>query len=189
MAVLSLNLIKHSGATPAIQFNGSFASLCFIRVQSQHSHLPRDFRALCASVGSQALWRWWFSSARSTWHLRTEPKLLVTGVLTMVLLGLTDQPTGLTSTPPRICGILSRGRWETPDPITQMSLRPLSKHSWASITPQQNHRLITFMPHPIDEKELFKIILGQVLRVHKITYLSEFWHFCIINPFYLSGCV
>ena len=45
----------------------------------------------------------------------TEPKLVVTGVLTMVLLG---QLTGLTWTPQRICVVLSRGRWETSDPTT-----------------------------------------------------------------------
>ena len=48
----------------------------------------------------------------------TEPKLLVTGVLTMVLLGLL---TGLTITPQRICVVLSRGRCEAPDPTTQTS--------------------------------------------------------------------
>ena len=166
MAVLTLTFRKHSGPTPAIQFNGSFAPQCFIKVQSQHSHLPREFRALCASVGWKALWRWGFSLVRSTWHLPTEPKLLVTCVLTMVLLGLTDQPTGLTSTPQRICVVLSRGRWETPDPTTQMSLRPLSKQSWASITPQQYHRLITFMPRPLMKKSVQKYSRQSIAYIH-----------------------
>ena len=48
------------------------------------------------------------SSFRSTWDLSTTPKLLVTCVLTVVLLGLPDQLTGLTSTPQRICVVLSR---------------------------------------------------------------------------------
>ena len=48
------------------------------------------------------------SSFRSTWDLSTTPKLLVTRVLTVVLLGLPDQLTGLTSTPQRICVVLSR---------------------------------------------------------------------------------
>ncbi len=38
---------------------------------------------------------------------------------------------------------LSRGKWETRDQKMQMSWRPLSKKSWASIPPQQCHKLIT----------------------------------------------
>ncbi len=45
--------------------------------------------------------------------------------------------------------VLSRGRWETPDPTMQMTWRPLSK-KWASIPPQQCHKLITSMPRRIE---------------------------------------
>ncbi len=41
--------------------------------------------------------------------------------------------------------VLSRGRWETPDPTMQMI-----KATWASITPEQCHRLIVSMPRHID---------------------------------------
>ncbi len=71
----------------------------------------------------------------------TLPKVPKAGSMTMVLLCLTDQQTRLTWTPQRIYGVLSRGRWETPDPTTQMTW-PLSKATWASITPEQCHRLI-----------------------------------------------
>ncbi len=52
---------------------------------------------------------------------------LKSGSMTMVLLCLIGQQTRLTWTPLRIYGVLSRGRWETPDPTMQMSWRPLSK--------------------------------------------------------------
>ena len=90
--MLTLNLIKQSAPSPAIQFNGIFAPLCFIRVQSQHSHLPGDFGALVLPYVDRVYGNDDFLFRK---HLapRTEPELLVTGVLTMVLLG---QLTGLT---------------------------------------------------------------------------------------------
>ncbi len=56
--------------------------------------------------------------------------------MTIVLLCLIGQQTRLTWTPQRIYGLLSRGRWETPDPTMQMTWRPLSKqpglhYTWA----------------------------------------------------------
>ncbi len=80
----------------------------------------------------------------------TLPEVPKAGSMTMVLLCLTDQQTRLTWTPQRIYGVLSRGRWETPDPTTQMTWRSLSKTTWASITPEQCHRLIASMPCCID---------------------------------------
>ncbi len=66
----------------------------------------------------------------------TLPKVPKAGSMTMVSLCLIDQQTHQTWTPQRIYGVLSRGRWETPDPIMQMSWRPLSKqpglhYTWA----------------------------------------------------------
>ncbi len=46
--------------------------------------------------------------------------------------------------------VLSRGRWETPDPTVQMTWRAI-KATWASITPEQYHRLIASMPCCIDQ--------------------------------------
>ena len=166
MAVLTQNSDKTQWCKTAIELYCWCWSTVLSEVQSQHCHQSKDFGALRACVGWQALWRWWFILARSTWHLPTEPKLPITGVLTMVLLGLTDQPTGLTSTPQRICVELSRGRWETPDPTTQMSLRQLSKQSWASITHQQYHRLITSLPRPFDEECCSKLFQTKYWVLH-----------------------
>ncbi len=79
----------------------------------------------------------------------TLPEVPKASSMTMVLLCLIGQQTRLTWTPQRIYGALSRGRWETPDPTTQMTW-PLSKTTWASITPEQCHRLIASMPRHID---------------------------------------
>ncbi len=67
-----------------------------------------------------------FISSR-TWHLPTLPKVPKAGSMTMVLLCSIGQQTRLTWTPKRIYGVLSRGRWETPDPTMQMTWRMLSK--------------------------------------------------------------
>ncbi len=68
------------------------------------------------------------SFSSRTWHLPTLPKVPKAGSMTMVLLCLIGQQTRLTWTPSRIYGVLSRGRWETPDPTMQMTWRPLSKN-------------------------------------------------------------
>ncbi len=57
----------------------------------------------------------------------TLPNVPKASSMTMALLCLIGQQTRLTWTPQRIYGVLSRGRWETPDPTTQMTWRPLSK--------------------------------------------------------------
>jgi len=67
------------------------------------------------------------SFSSRTWHLPTLPKVPKAGSMTMLLLCLIGQQTRLTWAPQRIYGVLSRGRWETPDPTMQMTWRPLSK--------------------------------------------------------------
>ncbi len=66
------------------------------------------------------------SFSSRTWHLPTLPKVPKAGSMTIVLLCFIGQQTHLTWTQ-RIYGVLSKGRWETPDPTMQMSFRPLSK--------------------------------------------------------------
>ena len=88
----------------------------------------------------------------------------------------------LTWTPQRIDVVLSRGRCETLDSSIQMSLRLLSKQTWASITAQQNHRLITSMPRLNDEMFCSKVSQTKYC-VHKLTYFSYGRHFCIIYLF------
>ncbi len=88
------------------------------------------------------------SFSSRTWHLPTLPKVPKAGLMTMVLLYLICQKTHLIWTSQRISGVLSRGRWETPDPTMQMTWRPLSKQpglhytgavpqtDWLRATPQ-----------------------------------------------------
>ncbi len=99
-------------------------STVFPEVHSQRSHLPGNFRALHASFCWQALWRCWFHFPAG---LGTCPHCQSAGSVTMVLLCLIGQQIRLTWTPLRIYGVLSRGRWETPDPTMQITWRPLSK--------------------------------------------------------------
>ncbi len=66
--------------------------------------LPSSFMEMLISFSSR------------TWHLPTLPKVPKAGSMTMVLLCLIGQQTRLTWTPSRIYEVLSRGRWETPDP-------------------------------------------------------------------------
>ncbi len=87
-------------------------------VHSQRSHLPGNFRALHASFCWQALWRCWF-------HF---PAGLGTCPHCQMYQKLVQWPWCYCAwTPQRIYGVLSRGRWETPDPTMQMTRRPLSK--------------------------------------------------------------
>ncbi len=111
-------------------------STVFSEVRSLRSHLLGNFRALHASFCWQALWRCWF-------HF---PAGLGTCPHCQRYLKLVQWPwcycTWLASKlvwpePHReSMGILSRGRWETPDPTMQKSWRPLSKqpglhYTWA----------------------------------------------------------
>ncbi len=73
----------------------------------------------------------------------TLPKVLKAGSMTMVL------QTRLTWTPENLW-VLSRGKWETPDPTMQMYLKATIKATWALITPEQCHRLIDSMTRCID---------------------------------------
>ncbi len=84
-----------------------------LKLESLHQESPRSdiFRKRATKLIS-------FSSR--TWHLPTLPKVPKAGSMTMVLLCLIGQQTQLTWTPSRIYGVLSRGKWETPDPTKQM---------------------------------------------------------------------
>ena len=60
MAVLTLNSDKTQGSKNTIELYCWWWCTLIYQVQSQHSHLPRCFRALCASVHWQALWKLWY---------------------------------------------------------------------------------------------------------------------------------
>ena len=55
-------------------------------------------------------------------------------------------------------------------------LKATIRVTWASITPQQYHRLITFMPRPIDEIINSKVSQTKY-QVHTLTYFSNGWHY------------
>ncbi len=101
-------------------------STVFSEVHSQRSHLPGNFRALHASFCWQALWRCWFhfpAGLGTCPHCQRYQKLVQwPWCYCAWLASKLAWPE-----PHRIYGVLSRGRWETPDPTMQMSWRPLSK--------------------------------------------------------------
>ena len=68
-------------------------------------------------------------------------------------------------------------------PTNAKELKAAIEASWSSITPQQCHRLIASMPRHIDAGIHAK---GASTKywVHKWTYFSKVWHFCIINTFF-----
>lgn len=76
---------------------------------------------------------------RGTWPLLIQPKKA--GKVTMMLLFLNGQKTHQTWATEGIYEILSRGRWETPEPVRKTSLRSPSKQPQSQ---QSSSSLITF---------------------------------------------
>ncbi len=98
-------------------------STVFSEVHSQRSHLPGNFRALHASFCWRALWRCWFNFPAGLGtcpHCQRYQKLVKWPWCYCAWLA------SKLAWPE----VLSRGRWETPDPTMQMTWRPLSKKSW-----------------------------------------------------------
>ncbi len=83
------------------------------------------------------------SFSSRTWHLPTLPKVPKAGSMTMVLLCLIGQQTCLTWT------IVKRKMRDT-RPNNADELKATVKETWASIPPQQCHKLITSMPRRIE---------------------------------------
>ncbi len=83
-------------------------------------------------------------------------------------------------------GIVKRKMRDT-RPNNADDLKAAIKATWASFTPEQCHRLIVSMPRRIDA-----VIHAKGARtkywVHKWTYFSEAWHFCLKCPFLLILC-
>ncbi len=105
-------------------------STLFSEVHSQHSHRPGHFRALHASFCWQALWRCWFhfpAGLGTCPHCQRYQKLVQWPWCYCAWLSSKLAWPG---------PLLSRGRWETPDPTMQITWRPLSKqpglhYTWA----------------------------------------------------------
>ncbi len=118
-------------------------STVFSEVHSQRSHLPGNFRALHASFCWQALWRCWFhfpAGLGTCPHCQRYQKLV--------------------QWPWCYCAWLaSKLAW--PETIVKRKMRDTRpnnaddlkatvKETWASIPPQQCHKLITSMPRRIE---------------------------------------
>ncbi len=99
---------------------------CVFWVHSQRSHLPGNFRALHASFCRQALWRCWFhfpAGLGTCPHCQRYQKLVQwPWCYCAWLASKLAWPEPIEN-----LWVLSRGRWETPDPTMQMTWRPLSK--------------------------------------------------------------
>ncbi len=113
----------------------------FSEVHSQRSHLPLNFRALHASFCWQALWRCWFhfpSGLGTCPHCQRYQKLVQWPWCYCAWLASKH-----------LWGIVKRKMRDT-RPDNADDLKAAIKATWASITPEQCHRLITSMPRHID---------------------------------------
>ncbi len=119
-------------------------STVFSEVHSQRSHLPGNFRALHASFCWQALWRCWFhfpAGLGTCPHCQRYQKLV-------------QWPWCYSA------WLASKLAWPEPHresmkmrdtrPNNADELKATVKETWASIPPQQCHKLITSMPRRIE---------------------------------------
>ncbi len=124
-------------------------STVFSEVHSQCSHQPGNFRALHASFCWQALWRCWFdfpAGFGTCPHCQSYQKLQWQWCYCARLASKLAWPG-----PPieNLWGIVKRKMRDT-RPNNADDLKAAIKATWASITPEQCHKLITSMPCYID---------------------------------------
>ena len=105
-----------------------------------------------------------------------------TGLLIMVLLRLTDQPTHQTWTPSRVCGVIAKIKMRESWPNNTDKLTTAIK---ASITPQLCHKAIASMPRQLDTEIHAKGAMTKFWG-HKLTCSSEGGHFCVITNFLIG---
>ncbi len=121
---------------------------CVFWVHSQRSHLPGNFRALHASFCWQALWRCWFhfpAGLGTCPHCQRYQKLVQwPWCYCAWLASKLAWPE-----PHREWGIVKRKMRDT-RPNNADDLKATVKETWASIPPQQCHKLITSMPRQIE---------------------------------------
>ncbi len=121
---------------------------CVFWVHSQRSHLPGNFRALHASFCCQALWRCWFhfpAGLGTCPHCQRYQKLVQwPWCYCAWLASKLAWPE-----PHREWGIVKRKMRDT-RPNNADDLKATVKETWASIPPQQCHKLITSMPRQIE---------------------------------------
>ncbi len=126
-----------------------FGPLCFLK-SSQRSHLPGNFRALHTSFCWQVLWRSWFhfpAGLGTCPHCQRYQKLAQWPWCYCAWLA-----SKLAWPEPHreyIWVIVKRKMRDT-RPNNADDLKAAIKATWASITPEQCHRLIASMPRRID---------------------------------------
>ncbi len=124
-------------------------STVFSEVHSQRSHLPGHFRVLHASFCWQALWRCWFhfpAGLGTCPHCQRYQKLVQWPWCYCAWLA-----SKLAWPEPHreSMGIVKRKMRDT-RPNNADELKATVKETWASIPPQQCHKLITSMPRRIE---------------------------------------
>ncbi len=124
-------------------------STVFSEVHSQRSHLPGNFRALHASFCWQALWRCWFhfpGGLGTCPHCKGTKSWFNDHGVTVL-----DWPANSPDLNPieNLWGIVKRKMRDT-RPNNVDELKATVKETWASIPPQQCHKLITSMPRRIE---------------------------------------
>ncbi len=146
-------------------------SIVFSEVHSQRSHLPGNFRAIHASFCWQALWRCWFhfpAELGTCPHCQRYQKLFQWTLCYCAWLA-------------------SQLAWTWPVKRKMRDTRPKNaddlkaaiKATWASITPEQCHRLIDSMPRHIGAVMQKEPQLSIEYIYSKWTYFLEAWHFCL----------
>jgi len=122
-------------------------STVFSEVHSQRSHLPGHFRALHASFCWQALWRCWFhfpAGFGTCPHCQRYQKLVQWPWCYCAWLA-----SKLIWPEPHRKSMVKKKMRDT-RPNNADDLKAAIKATWASITPEQCHRLIASMPRRID---------------------------------------
>ncbi len=124
-------------------------STVFSEVHSQRSHLPGNFKALHASFCWQALWRCWFhfpAGLGTCPHCQSNKSWFSDHGVTVL-----DWPANSPDLNPieNLWGIVKRKMRDT-RPNNADDLKAAIKATWASIPPQQCHKLITSMPRRIE---------------------------------------
>ncbi len=124
-------------------------STVFSEVHSQRSHLPGNFRALHASFCWQALWRCWFhfpAGLGTCPHCQRYQKLVQWPWCYCAWLAANSPDLNPIE---NLWGIVKRKMRDT-RPNNADELKATVKETWASIPPQQCHKLITSMPRWIE---------------------------------------
>ncbi len=134
-------------------------STVFSEVHSQRSHLPGNFRALHASFCWQALWRCWFhfpAGLGTCPHCQRYQKLVQWPWCYCAWLAS------------KLTRPIVKRKMRDTRPNNADDLKAAIKATWASIPPQQCHKLITSMPRRIEAVIKAKGAPSKVLSTYTV---------------------